>query len=109
MFNNRWNDSFGAIKVIGYVDKTKGAKSEEELNNPESIKELNNSEPSVELNSDEPVEPSIGPELTIPMPASSNAMKKSEFSVMISSLYDSLLFSYNPTCVQFSFITLFSQ
>ena len=37
----------------------------------------------MEPNVVEPVEPSVNPELTIPMPTSSNTIKKSKFSIMM--------------------------
>ncbi|KAK5819896.1 hypothetical protein PVK06_024930 [Gossypium arboreum] len=49
----------------------------------ESEEELNNLEPRVDLNAAEPVELSFNLELTIPMPSSSNIMKKLKFSTMM--------------------------
>ncbi|KAK5775526.1 hypothetical protein PVK06_043424 [Gossypium arboreum] len=56
------------------TNATEEAKTEEEPNSPK---------PRVDPNDAEPVEPSVNPELTIPIPTSSNAMIKSKFSTMM--------------------------
>ncbi|MBA0756372.1 hypothetical protein Gogos_020823 [Gossypium gossypioides] len=65
------------------VTETEEARFEEELNNPESIKEPKIFKPREEPNANEPVEPSVDPELTIPMPTSSNTVEKSKLSIML--------------------------
>ncbi|KAH1091578.1 hypothetical protein J1N35_018835 [Gossypium stocksii] len=56
------------------IEETEEAKSEEEPNNPKLM---------MEPNVARPVELSCSLELTMPMPTSSNTMKKSELSTMI--------------------------
>ncbi|KAH1129796.1 hypothetical protein J1N35_001174 [Gossypium stocksii] len=58
------------------VTKAEEEESEEEPNNLEPIKEPEISELVKEPNVDELIEPSVDPDLTIPMPTSSNTMKK---------------------------------
>ncbi|KAH1082329.1 hypothetical protein J1N35_022090 [Gossypium stocksii] len=64
---------------------------EEEPSDPDPIKELEVSEPREESNVDEPVELSVGPELTIHRPTSSNIVKKSKLLIMM----DMMKFMHN--------------
>ncbi|KAK8305424.1 hypothetical protein V6Z12_D03G062100 [Gossypium hirsutum] len=86
------NESSNESKMeANSVTKTEEAESELEPSNPEPIKKSEVSKPREELNADEPVEPSVDPELTIPILTSSNTVKKLELLIMM----DMMKFMHN--------------
>ncbi|KAK5794535.1 hypothetical protein PVK06_035767 [Gossypium arboreum] len=77
-------------------------KLEEEPNNPELIKELEVSKPRKKSNANEPVEPSVDHELNIPMPTSSDTVKKSKLSIMM----DMMKFMHNQQQAYWKYVNI---